>query len=209
MFTLSFHVVHPMLSLTGMPDWNIYVQIWHNNWESALWCELEAKPILFIRSIIHEDFEHSIRQVKEFDALLKQKYGRSDRFVLILHDQGVNTVKLGMVNQRMMLWSVYGKVGWRDSNRYLLFQSYLRIKHRVTSGQIISTSRELAKKKSKFRSLSCPRSILATQSGTRLWTLIPGWKRSWKIVTGILHEQSVHCSRHAWFVFEGKWKRKA
>ena len=87
----------------------------------------EAKPILFIRSIIHEDFEHSIRQVKEFDALLKQKYGRSDRFVLILHDQGVNTVKLGMVNQRMMLWSVYGKVGWRDSNRYLLFQSYLRI----------------------------------------------------------------------------------
>jgi hypothetical protein len=85
------------------------------------------KPILFVRTIINPECEKEIREMLSLIDFINKKYNRDDRYVFILHDQGIRTVKLARLKKNVMLWAAEGKVGWKVANRDTIFRSYCRI----------------------------------------------------------------------------------
>ena len=87
----------------------------------------KPKPILFIRTIINPNGEKEILEMLSLIDFINKKYDRDDRYVFILHDQALKTVKLTRFKKNIMLWAAEGKVGWRVANRDIIFRSYCRI----------------------------------------------------------------------------------
>ncbi len=85
------------------------------------------QPLLFIRTVISQDYYESLKNIRLIKWELQMKYNRTDKFLLILHDQGTRTVKLGMPDKDIMLWAAEGKVGWNIPDRDTIFDSYARI----------------------------------------------------------------------------------
>ncbi|MEN0006201.1 MAG: DUF1796 family putative cysteine peptidase [Bacteroidota bacterium] len=88
----------------------------------------DPKPILFFRGVIHVDYKVEFQEIDEFILLLAQKYGRTnDRYVLVLHDQGLGTVKLKMLRKNIMLWAAEGTVSWRAPDGDNINRNYSKI----------------------------------------------------------------------------------
>tara|TARA_Y100000385_G_scaffold290410_1_gene363408 strand:- start:2768 stop:4654 length:1887 start_codon:yes stop_codon:yes gene_type:complete len=86
-----------------------------------------AKPILFVRAMIHPDYNYEIQQMQILAEQINRKYDRNDKYVLALHDQNLKTTKLKMLSSKIMLCAVEGSSGWRVPNRGEMFDSYRRL----------------------------------------------------------------------------------
>ncbi len=87
----------------------------------------EPKPLMFIRTIISQDYKKSITEIRQIKNYLFDKYSRSDKFLVIIHDQNIRTVHLGMPYKDIMIWTAEGQVGWNIPDRDTIFDSYARI----------------------------------------------------------------------------------
>ena len=87
----------------------------------------DPKPLLFIRTIISQDYKKSITEVRQIKNYLFNKYSRSDKFLIIIHDQDIRTVHLGTPYKDIMIWTAEGQVGWNIPDRDTIFDSYARI----------------------------------------------------------------------------------
>ena len=84
------------------------------------------QPILFVRTVIAPDFRHSFRKCLELMDLIHERRSGTDRLLLLLHDQGIGTVKVTQLRHDIMVWAAHGKVGWNVPNRPGIIRNYAK-----------------------------------------------------------------------------------
>ena len=97
-----------------------------NRFKEAL--QKNDKPILFIRVVTTIDYQYEVEQVNEFLNLIKNKYSRDrDKVLMILHSQNIGTMKLKIINSKIMLTCAEGTVGWHVPNRSNIQRNYSKL----------------------------------------------------------------------------------